>query len=136
MQDLDRYLANTRKKVAYEEAKYLNEAYVTDPAFRLMFLRSKRFDPKKAAFRLVKHFECKKKLFGAGEILGREILLSDLNEDDMISLESGFIQVLPTRDAAGRSIFCMSPSYQTYKTVENMVRSKKGASSQSSATTI
>ena len=63
----------------------------------------------------------KKELFGSGEILGREIRLSDLSEDDMETLESGFMQVLPTRDAAGRSIFCLTPSHRVFKHPENMV---------------
>jgi hypothetical protein len=126
LQELEKELGKIRKKPAYEKAKYVNEAYVTGPAFRLMFLRCERFDPKLAAKRLVRHFECKQKLFGSGEVLGREVRLSDLNEDDMESLESGFVQVLPTRDAAGRSIFCISPRYRTHKTIENLVRDEKG----------
>jgi hypothetical protein len=112
------------KKEAYAEAKYVNEAYVMDRAFRLMFIRSERYDPKLAAERLITHFAIKRDLFGSGEILGREIRLSDLSDDDMLSLESGFIQVLPTRDAAGRSIFCLAPSHKTYKDPDNLVSEK------------
>mmetsp|Transcript_77760 Transcript_77760/g.116955 ORF Transcript_77760/g.116955 Transcript_77760/m.116955 type:complete len:513 (+) Transcript_77760:269-1807(+) len=116
-------LKSKLKKAAYLEAKYLNEEYVTDRAFRLMFIRSEKYDPKLAAVRLITHFAIKQDLFGSGEILGREIRLSDLSQDDMTSLESGFMQVLPTRDAAGRSIFCVAPSHKKYKTPENLARS-------------
>jgi hypothetical protein len=125
LQQMEEELGKIRKKVAYEQAKYVNEAYVTAPAFRLMFLRSDRFDAKLAAKRLVLHFNCKQKVFGSGEVLGREIRLSDMNEDDMESLESGFLQVLPTRDAAGRSIICIAPMYMKHKKVENLVREEK-----------
>jgi hypothetical protein len=115
-------LLKIRDKPAYEHAKYLNTEYVSDPAFRIMFLRSENFDPKKAAKKMISHFQIKRELFGSGDVLGREVRLSDLTEDDMESLESGFIQVLPTRDAAGRSIFCLAPMYSKHKTIGNLVR--------------
>jgi hypothetical protein len=118
-------LRKIRNKSAYEYAKYLNASYVDDPAFRLMFLRSERFATKLAAKKLVRHFEVKRELFGNGEILAREVRLSDLTKDDMETLESGFMQILPTRDAAGRSIFCLAPMYRPEeKSIENLVRIK------------
>jgi hypothetical protein len=114
-------------KSAYEHAKYLNTEYVNDPAFLLMFLRSETFDAKKAAEKMICHFDIKRELFGSGDVLGREVRLSDLTEDDMESLESGFLQVLPTRDAAGRSIFCVAPMHKKHKTIENLVRTTSSA---------
>ena len=101
-----------------------------------MFLRSELFHPKKAAKKMVKHFDLKKKLFGcpdqtsnvtatninnnnidgknngrkeAVHVLARSILMSDLNDDDMKVLESGFMQILPKPDAAGRGVIVFSP---------------------------
>jgi hypothetical protein len=112
-----------KNKEAYFQAKHLNEAYVTDRAFRLMFLRGERYDPKLAAERLITHFAIKRDLFGSGEILGRDIRLSDLSDDDMESLESGFLQMFPTRDAAGRTIFSCAPTHRRGKTWDNVVSS-------------
>jgi hypothetical protein len=124
--ELGAELQKIRNKSAYENAKYLNSSYVDDPAFRLMFLRSERFDTKLAAQRLVRHFEIKRELFGNGDILAREVRLSDLTKDDMETLESGFLQVLPVRDAAGRIIFCLAPTQRPDdgKSVENVVCDK------------
>ena len=94
---------------AYEQAKYISPEYVNDRAFRIMFLRSELFDSKKAAQKMIKHFTIKRELFGDGEILCRDIRQSDLNEQERKTLESGFLQVLPERDAAGRAVIFMAP---------------------------
>mgnify|MGYP000621223050 CR=1 FL=1 len=44
LQQMEEELGKIRKKPAYEQAKYVNEAYVTGSAFRLIFLRCDRFD--------------------------------------------------------------------------------------------
>ena len=115
-----------------------------------MFLRSELFNPKKAARKIVKHFDLKKKLFGCPDetpnvtgtdikidnddsnknkkketvhVLARSILMSDLNDDDMKVLESGFMQILPKPDAAGRGVIVFSPYPMTMKNYLNhMVR--------------
>jgi len=111
-----------RSKVAYNRAKYLDENYVNDRSFRLRFLRCDRFDCKLAAQRLVRHFEVKQGLFGEGDVLARDVRLSDMSEKDMLALEAGFIQVLPSRDAGGRSIFSIAPMHRpTECSVENCV---------------
>mmetsp|Transcript_2901 Transcript_2901/g.6435 ORF Transcript_2901/g.6435 Transcript_2901/m.6435 type:complete len:599 (+) Transcript_2901:346-2142(+) len=94
---------------AYEQAKYISPEYVNDRAFRIMFLRSELFDSEKAALKMIKHFTIKRELFGDGEILCRDIRQSDLNEQERKTLESGFLQVLPDRDAAGRAVIILSP---------------------------
>lgn len=109
LQELEKELRMIEDKEAYDYAKYLNEDYVNDPSFRLMFLRSDLFDPRLAAQRMVYHFELKKELFGDGDILVRDVCLSDLNPSDIAALESGFLQVLRQRDAAGRPIFFTTP---------------------------
>jgi hypothetical protein len=113
----------TRKKDAYEKAKYIDPDYVNDREFRIMFLRSELFDSKKAALKMVKHFTIKRELFGNGEILCRDIRQSDLNEEDMKTLHSGFFQVLPNRDAAGRAVVIFAPQQKTYSVPENLMKS-------------
>lgn len=104
-------LGTIRNKRAYDRAKYLDEEYVNGRSFRLMFLRCDRFDSVLAAQRIVRHFEVKQTLFGEG-MLTRDIRLSDLSASDILALESGFIQVLPSRDVAGRPIFSVAPMYR------------------------
>lgn len=101
-----------RNKHEYEHAKYLNEKYVNDRAFRLMFLRCDSFDVRLAAQRMVHHFKVKNLLFGEGDILGRPVHLSDLSDEDMTLLQSGYTQVLPTRDTAGRFVISIAPLYR------------------------
>ena len=121
LEDLEVAICKLKKKSEYEKAKYLNESYVTSEKFRLMFLRSENFDTKLAAKKIAEHFRIKKELFGSGEILARDVRLSDMSDDDMESLESGALQVLPTRDAAGRSIFCILPFYKVEKSQKCLV---------------
>lgn len=109
LKGMEQEIRNIRNKDAYEYAKYLNPDYVTDRSFCLMFLRCDWFDTKLAAQRMVYHFEKKKELFGSGEILGRDVRLSDLCDEAMLALSSGFTQILPKRDAAGRFILYISP---------------------------
>lgn len=111
LEEMERYITLIRRKQAYVLAAYMNESYVTDRAFRIMFLRAHRFDAKLSAQRLLRHFEVKRALFGEGEVLGRDVLLSDLSDEDMRVLESGFVQILPGRDAAGRSIFWIAATH-------------------------
>ena len=101
---------------SYDLAKSINPSYVNDPKFRLMFLRAVSYDPKAAAETIIIHFVVKQRLFGCGEILARDVKLSDLEQQDVQLLESGFTQVLPSRDAAGRTVVAMSPEFRTYGT--------------------
>ena len=70
---------------------------------RLAFLRCDRFDCKEAAERYIKYYDLIQHLFGEN-VLGRDILLSDLGRREMNALKEGHIQFLPQRDAAGRAI--------------------------------
>lgn len=108
---------------AFREAQALNPKYVNDPEFRLRFLRKAGFDDLgTAASNILLHFNVKKALFGNGEVLGREVRLSDLSPDDRDALYKGAFQVFPERDAAGRPIVCYAPQQRKYKTIENWCR--------------
>ncbi|KAL3937354.1 MAG: hypothetical protein SGARI_002153 [Bacillariaceae sp.] len=98
------------EKKEYEAAKYFDPEYVKNQ--RIGFLRSERFDAKAAAEKMVKHFEAKKRLFGDGEILARDIKYSDLSAEDIKNAESGMVQTLPFRDAAGRAILFVRPELE------------------------
>eukprot|EP00934_Nitzschia_sp_Nitz4_P007116 Nitzschia sp. Nitz4//scaffold44_size153857//139141//140676//NITZ4_002748-RA/size153857-augustus-gene-0.30-mRNA-1//-1//CDS//3329552238//7106//frame0 len=109
LQEMEKEILKIENREAYDLAKYLNPEYVTNRGFRLMFLRGDFFDAKLAAERIVYHFEMKKLLFGSGDILARDVRMSDLNEDDMAALEAGFVQLLPSRDISGRVVVVISP---------------------------
>jgi hypothetical protein len=101
--ELDRQVRNRNDNQAYLLAEEMNLDYVRDRDFRLMFLRSDRFNIKGAALRLVRHFQVKLELFGK-EKLALDITQDDLDKDSMETLYSGLTQVLPTRDRSGRAI--------------------------------
>ena len=106
--ELEVELLNIPEKKAYYMAKATSPAYVCDRKFRLMFLRADNYDVPAAAKRLVNHFETKLDLFGK-DLLGRNIRLSDLSEEDMKSLRAGGCQMLPHRDASGRLVLFYTP---------------------------
>jgi hypothetical protein len=100
---LDQELRNIPQKSAYEEAERISRDYVTDRKFRLMFLRAVRFDAQQAAARCVSLLDRKLEYFGAAA-LARPLRLSDLDKDELAVLKSGKVQVLPSRDSAGRAV--------------------------------
>jgi hypothetical protein len=107
---------------AFDLARSINAPYVDDPKFRLMFLRAESYDAKATAETLVRHFVVKQSLFGDGEILARDIRLSDLSRWDRGLLELGFLQILPTRDAAGRTVVAMSSEFRKWGTRKELMR--------------
>ena len=108
------------EKLAYLQAKDLDESYTSNEDFLLMFLRANSFNIKSSAARIVSFFETKLTLFGP-ERLARDITYRDLDEDDIQCLESGYAQILPGRDRAGRVIFCLLPMIRRYRSLRNRV---------------
>jgi hypothetical protein len=100
---LELELQQIPKKIEYEMALSLSLEYVTNRNFRLKFLRADNYDSKKAAARMVKFFEWKLDLFGEDKLV-QEIVLSDFEPREVEAMKSGYIQLLPQRDRAGRSI--------------------------------
>jgi hypothetical protein len=109
-----------RNKVAFDLAKFQSKEYVSSEKLRLMFLRAESFNAYKAASRMVSFFDEKYKLFGADK-LTKDIGLADLDPDDIAALETGFYQVLPEKDCAGRKVFCFFPKLKVVQTTQNMV---------------
>jgi hypothetical protein len=121
LEAFERELRMIPTKLAYDQAEQISKLYVTDQKLRLQFLRAEYFDARKAAHRLVGFMEGKLQFFGP-EVLARSIYLSDLHDDDFESLKSGFEQLLPSRDRAGKAILCHYLRHHTYKRPENRVR--------------
>jgi hypothetical protein len=106
--ELNTEVTMIKNKPAYLQAKAQNPEYVSNLDFRLMFLRAEYFIPKDAAIRLVAFFEAKLELFGS-EKLTKTILLSDMDKNDIGCLETGYSQLLPGRDRAGRALVTVLP---------------------------
>mmetsp|Transcript_22404 Transcript_22404/g.48751 ORF Transcript_22404/g.48751 Transcript_22404/m.48751 type:complete len:525 (-) Transcript_22404:1520-3094(-) len=115
-----RKISGSRKK-AYEAACKLNPEYVQGRKFRLTFLRSKQFDPKKAAGVIINHFDMKQKVFAnyPAEIQGREVKFTDLSPDAREFVEGGHLQVSASNDAAGRSVVFHAAFQKNYRTLES-----------------
>ena len=103
LEQMDQCISQISEKEAYDRALYLSPEYVQDPKFRLMFLRSRDYDPEQAAATITLHFEEKLKIFGMDNLV-KDITMDDLHSGDMDALESGFKQICPFRDRAGRAV--------------------------------
>ena len=119
--EMDDEISRTSRKEAFLQAQGLAPDYVNSESMRIKFLRSEMFDTKAAAVRIIRHFEEKKSLFGEDK-LGRDILLSDLTEDDMEALTCGGAQFLRERDKGGRRVYFSRYVSMKYKNRENVVR--------------
>lgn len=121
LKELESHIIKIEEKPAYERAKSLNSNFVDSKAFRLLMLRAENFNAAQAAERLVYHLERKQELFGTGEVLARDVRLTDLNRDDLDCVKSGFLQVGASRDVAGRAIFKFVTTLKKYKDITNLV---------------
>jgi len=108
LNELQSELDRIESKEDYDQALQMNPAYVESRDFRLLFLRHEQFDAKSAAIMMVAHFVEKRTLFGSGEVLARDIVQADLGINEMSILRSGYLQMLPVRDASGRLIEFMT----------------------------
>lgn len=105
--------------VAYERAAEQNGNYVR--SLYPMFLRSERWKAREASARLVGFFQMKLDLFGSPALTERITVDRHLSKDDRKSLESGFFQILPVRDTAGRAVLMGIPPLRNYKHPDNLV---------------
>ena len=132
LKELDRcleVLVNKERKrrpnydtTAYQLARSTDAAFVQET--RLLFLRCDQFRNIPAtAKKFIQFWNHKLQLFGP-DLLTKPITLRDLSKDvaDFLSLESGFLQLLPARDSAGRAVLCGQPCFKKYTTLENLVR--------------
>eukprot|EP00934_Nitzschia_sp_Nitz4_P003174 Nitzschia sp. Nitz4//scaffold49_size126201//114290//115996//NITZ4_003661-RA/size126201-snap-gene-0.54-mRNA-1//1//CDS//3329553206//3164//frame0 len=81
-------------------------ARLHDRKFRLLFLRAELFVVKEAFHRMLQYFELTLQLFGELQ-LDRKLTVDDLKPEDREYLKTGWLQVSPFKDRAGRQIiFC------------------------------
>ena len=89
--DFDQAVRTSRNPM-YKVALNQNRAYVEDPSFRLAFLRANFHDVDKSVRQMMNFLENKAKYFGQDKV-AREIVLSDLTEEDIALMLSGFIHI-------------------------------------------
>lgn len=119
---METHLLLIKRGSSYEKAELLNDAYVSNRPFRVLFLRSNRYDPKASAAHMIRYFEIKEELFGTHKLV-QEILIEDLDPSDIKCLESGCSQILPQTDRANRRVFLMMPGLRRLCPVEHQLRS-------------
>jgi len=123
LRQLDEEISKIRIKPAYELAQQQSKEFVTNPKFRLMFLRADGFHPGNAATRLVGYFEGILQYFGES-LLTKRIQYSDLDRNDRACVKAGNMQILPFRDRSGRAIFSDVDMFheQSYVTPSNRLK--------------
>eukprot|EP00934_Nitzschia_sp_Nitz4_P002151 Nitzschia sp. Nitz4//scaffold66_size103028//14141//15813//NITZ4_004490-RA/size103028-snap-gene-0.132-mRNA-1//-1//CDS//3329556326//2151//frame0 len=84
-------------------AEHMNPTFVQDPKLRLPFLRTRDWDVPKAVECFVRYFDLKNVLFGEAK-LTKVLDIDDLDAEDLRLMKEGSVQVLTTRDRAGRPI--------------------------------
>jgi hypothetical protein len=82
------------------------DSVVMNDEVLLRFLLADRLHAEKAAHRIVEYYSLAMELFG-DQVLTRPVMLGELNQHERRLLESGWIQLLLTRDTAGRRIMTM-----------------------------
>ena len=80
-----------------------DSAFIMDPKLQNMFLRAEYFSAENAVSRLEQFLQGKVTNFG-DQSLTKPIYLSDLDSDAVAIIHSGFFQLLPSRDSAGRLV--------------------------------
>ena len=120
IEELKREMQNSRTAQIYNKAKFLNPAYVNDPKFLFIFLRTTDYNVKEAAQLLASHFTQKLELFGSN-CIGRRITYDDLNDDSREILSSGVYSVFPRKDLAGRLVFLINRKFLKFTHALNAV---------------
>lgn len=109
-------LVTTVDRTAFDHARTHGPDFVK--GLRLCFLRSEDFQIQRAARRMIGYFNSKLAAFGDKEILGREIRLSDLNDEkDRHALNVGLVQLLANRDRVGRPVVLINPAAAGNRTI-------------------
>ena len=146
LEEMDVCIQNTTHKPAYNmilqhyrllQQEDVTIPYVNDSSFRLMFLRSDRYNVQDATTRFVQHLEYKHSLFGYDKLMKRSITLQDLLEGTatggaaaktrgvttipsntssnslkmLDTLQSGTFQLLNQRDSSGRAVLFDATGY-------------------------
>ena len=89
------------------EKRILSSPFIVENEETLLrFIRADRLDAQKAAQRMLNYYSLAMELFGEN-MLQRPILLDDFDRAERRILESGWVQLLLTRDVQGRRIMAI-----------------------------
>jgi hypothetical protein len=91
------------QKGAYEDAMVMDSKFVQDRDFHRKFLRAALFDPRRAATIFCQYLDLLLEYFGP-QALERPLRYDDLSKAEQDKYRVGNIQVLPSRDRAGRLV--------------------------------
>mmetsp|Transcript_17026 Transcript_17026/g.23964 ORF Transcript_17026/g.23964 Transcript_17026/m.23964 type:complete len:385 (-) Transcript_17026:102-1256(-) len=124
LSQLEDEIENIPEKEAYELGLFANPDYLESIKFRLMFLRSDRYDPRAAAKRLVNYWDRKVQLFGADKAFRPLRMPIDFAPKDETSATQGGFRLLPARDEAGRAVIFSFRRYydNRHENIESMLR--------------
>jgi hypothetical protein len=103
LDSLNEEIEKLHDKHAYNIAWSVNSKHVENRSFRVAFLRADSFDARKAALRIVRHFQVKLDLFGDDKLV-MDIVQDDLDRETMEAMHCGRGQWLDAKDRAGRRI--------------------------------
>jgi hypothetical protein len=110
----------------YVDALVMDSPYVQSRDFELKFLRSEFFNVKLAARRMLNHLESLFKFYGSAA-LQRPLHYSDLSKEEHDCIRKGSLQILPSRDKAGRLILIFQGSMDnvtSFQRVRNTIEAK------------
>ena len=114
----------SNERTALELALEQSSAYVRSAAFCKLILRASNWDYGVSKKSVETFFEYKRQLFG-NDRLCRTITLQDLDDADLVALQSGYVQLLPERDRAGRSVIVCLDDFRYGHDFNSLVRSVK-----------
>jgi hypothetical protein len=92
-----------KKTLAYEQALSVGSQYVNNQHFRLKFIRADLYDIHKAVDRFMAYLDLTFEHFGI-DVLLRPILQRDLTRLEFEVMRKGGLQLLSSRDRAGRLV--------------------------------
>ena len=121
--ELEAELKDLKADTAYGRAVTLDISYCTNRDFQLAFLRKRHYDAKAAAKQMIEFFELKEQLFGS-EKLVKDIKLSDLDEEAIECIRDGSLQVLSSKDSAGRQILANFPVCRAPREKQSELRAR------------
>lgn len=123
LNELNECLSRIKLGSVYQTAEAMNPSYGCDRDFRLMFLRSNRYEPQAAAEKIINFFSVKLKLFGK-EKLVQDITLNDLTAEDREAVVNGHFQILRGTDRSKRHILVEFPALRSFKSLMNELRAR------------
>ncbi|CAJ1932776.1 unnamed protein product [Cylindrotheca closterium] len=120
LKDLEEHLTRMKHGTVYEIAERMDSTYVHARAFRVTFLRGKRYDAKASAKQMLSFFEVKQQLFGNAN-LAKDITIDDLDENDREALKVGSIQ-LAGKDTSNRQVVLQLPGLKNFRNIQSELR--------------